>query len=364
MPKPVSKTKKTSKKGKNSKTTEKLGFFASLKLRHAKNKDRRAFRKQTKVKLHKSFKRSYREDYIRDAELPGLLSHAFATFRLIFKNWKIFLPLILFIIFFNVILVGLMSQDSYKVFQDALEETNENLAQGKLGAFGKAGLMLIGTITTGGLNRGMTEVQQVFMILLLIITWLTTIYLVRHIIAGHKVKFRDGLYNALTPFISTFCIVGIIFLELIPVFAVVIAYSAAVATEFLNTPFYALIFFIFAALLILLSAYLLSSSLIAMVAITAPGLYPMTALNTATDIVAGRRIRFIIRILFLFFVLSIIWIVVMMPIIMIDSALKSGMEWFNSVPLVPLSLLFMTIFSIVYSSTYIYLFYRKLLDMD
>ena len=354
-------SKKTTKK---TKKPESLGFFASVKLKIAKSKDRRAFRKDTRVSLHKSFKRSYKEDYNRKTELPGLLSHSHETFKVIFRNWKLFLPLILFIFVFNVILVGLMSQESYDTFRDALDETNENLAHGQLGNLGKAGLMLIGTITTGGLTRGMSEVQQVFMVFLVIVTWLVTIYLVRHILAGHKVKFRDGLYNALTPFISTFCIVGIIFIELIPIFIVTITYSAAVLTEFLNTPFYALVYFIFAALLVLLSAYLLSSSILALIAITAPGLYPITALNTASDIITGRRIRFITRVVFMFFVLAICWIVVMMPIIMIDTSLKQSIEWTQSIPAVQSALLFMTIFSVVYMSTYLYLFYRKLLDMD
>ena len=356
------KTQKTTKTSK--KTPEKLGFWANWKLNRAKRKDKRAFRNATKTKLHKSFKRSYREDYIRETNLPGLLSHANATFKVIFSNWKLFLSLILLIAIFNIILVGLMSEESYGTFKSALDETNENLTHGQLGAIGKAGLLLIGTITTGGLSRGMTEVQQVFMVILGVITWLVTIYLVRHILAGHKIKLRDGLYNALTPLISTFCVVGVIFLELIPIFAVIITYSAAVATEFLATPFYALVYFIFASLMIILSFYLLGSSLLALIAVTAPGLYPMTALNTASDIVAGRRIRFILRILFVFFILALCWIVVMIPIILLDTALKANIDWLTDIPIVSFFLLFMTIFSFVYMATYFYLFYRKLLDMD
>ena len=301
---------------------EKLGLFASIKLKLARKKDRRKLRQETKVKLHRSFKRSFREDYERKTEIPGLMSHSAYTFKIIFKNWKMFIPLIMLIVLSNIILVGLMSQESYDTFRDAVDETNENLAQGQLGNLGKAGLLLIGTITTGGLTRGMSEVQQVFMVILLIITWLVTIYLVRHILAGHKIKLRDGLYNALTPLISTFCVLGVIFLEMIPIFIVIITYSAAISTGFLETPFYALIYFIFAALLTLLSVYLVSGSLLAMIAVTAPGLYPMTAVNTATDLIAGRRIRFILRILYVFFVLAICWIVVMLPIIFIDNALR------------------------------------------
>ncbi len=359
MPKPRSK-KKVAKKSE----PEKLGFFASLKLNRAYRKDRRALRKNTKVKLHKSFKRSYKEDYDRKTELPSLTAHAIRTFKIIFSNKRIFIPLILLVVISNIILVGLMSQETYDNFQTALEETNENVAHGQLGNLGKAGLMLIGTITTGGLTRGMTEVQQVFMVIILVITWLTTIYLTRHILAGHKIKMRDGLYNALTPLVSTFCVVGVLFLELIPIFIVVVTYSAALATDFLSTPFYALIYFIFAILLIILSAYLLSSSFLAMIAITAPGLYPMTAINTANDLIAGRRIRFIIRLLYLFFVLAICWIVIMMPIILIDTTLSANIEWISNIPFVPLCLQIMTTFTIIYTAIYAYLFYRNLLDMD
>ena len=337
MPKQHSKSKKEE--------SVKLGLIPSIKLKLAKQKDRRKLREQTKVKLHKSFKRSYREDYDRKTEIPGLMAHTALTFKIIFQNKKIFIPLIILIVLSNIILVGLMSQESYDTFRDAVDETNENITQGQLGNLGKAGLLLIGTITTGGLA-------------------LVTIYLVRHILAGHKIKLRDGLYNALTPLISTFCVLGVIFLELIPIFIVIITYSAAISTGFLETPFYALIYFIFAALLTLLSVYLVSSSLLAMIAVTAPGLYPMTAVNTATDLIAGRRIRFIIRVFYAFFVLAICWIVVMLPVIFIDNILRENIEWLESIPIVSVFLLNMTVFSLIYLATYLYLFYRQLLDMD
>ena len=57
---------------------------------------RKPFKAQSKrVRLHKSFRRSYREDYVRDLEVPGIMYHIFATFKIIFKNWKLFLPLLI-----------------------------------------------------------------------------------------------------------------------------------------------------------------------------------------------------------------------------------------------------------------------------
>lgn len=321
-------------------------------------------RNKTKKNPHKSFRRSYHEDYSRELVAPGLLHHVMTTFRVIFKNWRIFLPLIIFIAIMNILLVGLMSEATYTQFQNTLDESFEGLENGQISQVARAGLLLISTVTTGGLTQGATEVQQVFGIFLFIVLWLCTIYILRHRLAGYKLKLRDALYNALTPFISTLSIALIILVELIPIALVVITYSAAVATEFLATPFYALVFFIFAALMIILSVYLVSGSLLALIAVSAPGLYPVVAIRTANDLIISRRIRWIIRVLFLFFVFAVVWVIIMLPLILLDLWLKSIWSWTEGIPFIPLALLLMTTFSAVYATAYLYLFYRHLLNFD
>ena len=343
----------------NSKKAKKQkNLFKILRLKLSQIKSRK------KVSPHKSFRRSYREDYTRDLEIPGLLSHAPSSFKIIFKNWKLFLPFLLIMVAADIFLVGIMSESSYVNFQTVLEETNTELADGKLGNFAKAGLLLVSTVTSGGLSSSLSESQQIFAVIVFLLIWLITIYLLRHLLAGHKIKLRDGFYNALTPLVSTFVVLMVAFLQAIPILIVVITYSAAVTTEFLSTPFYALIYFIFASLMLILSGYLLSSSLIALVAVTAPGLYPLPALKTASDLMMSRRIRFIIRLLYLIFVLALTWVVVMMPIITLDLWLKSFVSWLEGVPVVPFCLLLMTCFSFIYVSVYLYLYYRRLLDYD
>lgn len=317
--------------------------------------------RENKKNPHRSFRRSYHEDYARDFSAPGLLHHAMTTFQVIFKNWRIFLPLVILIVFLNILLVGLMSEETYTQFQDTL---NESLDGANVGQVVRAGLLLISTVTTGGLTQGASEVQQVFGVLLFVVLWLTTIYILRHRLAGHKLKLRDALYNALTPFISTLLIALTILVELIPIALVVIVYSAAVATNFLATPFYALVFFIFAALLIILSVYLVSGTLVALIAVSAPGLYPIVAIRTANDLIASRRIRWIIRVLFLFVVFAVLWVVVMLPLILLDLWLKDIWAWTEGIPFISLMLLLMSVFSAVYITTYLYLFYRHMLNFD
>ncbi len=316
----------------------------------------------SKVKLHKSFKRSYREDYIRPLKAPGLLNHAMTTLGFIFKNWKLFGTLALAVIIANIFLVGLMQEENYVTFQETLDETNEYLVGGQLSQMAKAGLLLISTITTGGLSQGTSEVQLFFAILLFIITWLVTIYLIRHLMAGNKPKMRDGLYNALSPLVSTVLVALVVFFHLIPIFAVIITLNFAQVTDFLSTPLHAFIYWLFAAGLTLLSFYLLPSSLLGLVSVSAPGMYPLTAIRTASDLMAGRRTKFILRLLFALFFLAVIWAVIMLPIILIDFAIKGGLEWTTGIPIVPFFLQLMTTFTFIYFTAYIYMFYRRLLD--
>lgn len=321
----------------------------------------KTYRKQ-RVRLHKSFRRSYREDYARETYLPGLLTHAMTSFKLIFKHWKTFLPFILLMTAGYIIGVGLMSEESYQEIQSSIDDQSAALANGELGNFAKAGLLLLSTITTGGLDSGTDEVGTLFTVLLFLIMWLVTVYLLRHYYAGHKIKLRDGIYNALGPFISTLIVFLVVFVQAIPLFLVIITYSAAVTTGFLATPFYALVYFVFAALMILLSLYCFASSLMALVAVTAPGMYPLNALSIASDLMAGRRLKLMVRIVYLVFVVTITYIIVMLPVILLDLLLKSAWDFLANVPIVPFMLLVTTCFVFIYLATYLFRYYRYLLD--
>ena len=134
-------------------------------------------RSQKKTNPHKSFRRSYREDYVRETNVPGIMYHILNTFRMIFKNWKLFLPLIIIAVVLNVVLVGIMSESSYKEFQTILDETSEEVTGGDIGNVAKAGLLLISTVTTGGLSGESSEASIVFGVIIFLIIWLTTIFL-------------------------------------------------------------------------------------------------------------------------------------------------------------------------------------------
>lgn len=319
-------------------------------------------KKRARLKLHHSFKRSYREDYVRGLQAPGLVAHATSTLKIIFKNWKLFGGLLAIIVFMNVVFVGLMSEDTYQTVQDSIDESSEVLQYGEVGRVAKSGLLLISTVATGGLTKGMTEVQQVFAFFFSAVTILVVVYYLRHLMAGNHPKIRDGLYNALTPLISTMLVLILVFIHLIPIFLFTIVYSTAIATDFLSQPLYAFLFWLFGSLLILLSAYLLPGSILALCASTVPGIYPMQAVHATTDMIQGRRTKFIIRMFFAMLFMAVIWVIVMLPLIWLDLVLKQNIEWVEGIPFIPLMLQIMTTFTVIYLTSYIYLFYRRMLD--
>ena len=106
--------------------------------------------------------------------------------------------------------------------------------------------------------------------------------------------------------------------------------------------------------MIILSGYLLSSSLIALVAVSAPGLYPLKALSAASDLMAGRRIKFILRLVAGVLALAIVWVIVMLPLILFDLWMKT-FEWTAGIPFVPICLNVMTCFTAIYVAAYLYL---------
>ena len=323
-------------------------------------------KKQDEVRLHHSFKRSYYEDYQRKTELPSLTSQASAAFKMFFKFWKIFLPLLLIFVGLYIFLIGAMSENTLADVKANVEQTNKDVADGKIGTVGKAGLTLLGIISTGGLTT-MNDAQVVIAVLLFTIIWLVTIYLARHLLAGHQeIKMRDGFYSALSPLVSTLVVGLIIFLEAIPIMLTIIVFQVALTTEFLSTPFYALLFFMFAALMITLSLYLLSSSFFAIIVVSAPGLYPLTAVRMAKNLIMGRRLRFLIRVFYLVIIVALLYLLLLMPAIILDGILKAQFAWLadSKIPFVAIIQLTITVFIFIYLSIYFYLFYRALLDYN
>ena len=312
---------------------------------------------------HRSFRRTRRRDYRRSLKLPGYFAFSAHVRRTLLANKKLFIGLALIYAVLTAILVGIASQDTYSTLTDTLRDTGSEVFQGDFAQIGQAGLLFV-TAMTGGISESLTEVQQDYAALNGLLVWLTTVWLLRNILAGHKVKLRDGLYNAAAPLLSTFLVGLVLIIQLLPLALALIGYSAALSTGLLASGVEAMLFWIVAALLATLSLYWMTSTFIALVVVTLPGMYPVRALKTAGDIVIGRRLRILLRLVWMLLGIIVAWAIVMIPIILLDTWLKGVWAEIAWLPVIPVALLIMSSLTIVWSASYVYLLYRKVVADD
>lgn len=314
-------------------------------------------------KFHRSFRLTKRRDYNKPIKLTGNIIFTKKVFGIIWKNKNLFIFLVLFYALATLLIVGLASQDTYTALRSTLDQTSGNFLTGFWGEIGKSGLMLT-TAITGGLSSGLSEVQQVYAGILLLITWLTTIWLLRNVMAGQKVKLRDGLYNASAPLIPTFLISLLALIQLLPLALAIIGYSAASTTGLLDSGIEAMLFWVVAFLLTTLSVYWLTGTLFSLIIITLPGMYPMRAIKSSSNLVYGRRLAVIYKIFWGLLITAIAWALIMIPTMMLENWLKTVWVFLDSIPIIPMLLLILTSITVVWLSSYIYIFYREVVDND
>lgn len=312
---------------------------------------------------HRSFRRSERRDYVRSLTLPGYWAFTTQVRRVLWQHRKLFALLVCTYGVLTVALVGIASQDTYSQLGDMLRDTSGELFKGNWGEIGKASLLLVSGVG-GAANENLTQVQQLYAAILGLFVWLTTVWLLRALLAGRTPNLRDGLYNAGSPVLSTFLVGLLGIVQLLPVAFAIVGFSVASGSGLLDSGIESMVFWVCAALLATLSLYWMTSTLLALVVVTLPGMYPMQAIKTAGDLVVGRRIRILLRLLWLFLMLAIIWLVIMIPIILFDVWLKGIWPVIEWLPIVPVALLVMSTLTVVWSASYIYLLYRKVVDDD
>jgi len=312
---------------------------------------------------HRSFKKTRRRDYVRSLKLPGYWAFTRYVRRTISKRKKLFLALILIYALLTALLVGIASQETYSELSQSLRDSSGDIFKGNWGSVGQAALLLFSG-ATGAYSDAISSNQQVTTVVMGLVAWLTTVWLLRAQLAGSAPKLRDGLYAAGAPIISTF-LVGLVFIvQLLPVAVALVAFSTGVATNVLDGGIETMLFWVVTALLSALSLYWTTSTFMALIIVTLPGMYPMKALKAAGDLVIGRRVRILLRILWLLILLVLTWAVVMIPLILFDTWLKGIFPAIDWLPLVPSAFLVLGTITVVWSASYIYLLYRKIVDDD
>lgn len=312
---------------------------------------------------HRSFRMTSRRDYKRSLSLPGYWSFTNHVRSVLWKNKKLFGGLILVYIVATIVISGFGAQEGYANLSQALKDGGGDLFQGNFGTIAQASLLLLSAVTTK-MSPNLTEAQSILGGLAFFYAWLATIWLLRNTLAGHSPRLRDGLYNSGSPVLATVTIGFIIMLQLLPAAIAVIVYGAAEQSGLLESGVSAMLVAIGTVLLGLLSVYWVTSSFIAMVIVTLPGMYPLHALKSAGDLVVGRRLRILLRLFWLLVVVVVTWAILVIPIILFDDWLKNTLPSISWLPLVPLVIIGLSSLTLVFVTSYIYLLYRRIVDDD
>ena len=312
---------------------------------------------------HRSFRRTRRRDYVRSLKIPGYFAFTAEAWRLLWQHKKLFGLLVLFYAVISGVFVGISSQSTFSDVSTLLENTGKNILTGAWGEIGKAGLLLL-SAASGSFAPQLSDVQQVYSVFIVLVTWLTTVWLLRAILNGHTPKLREGIYNSGAPIVPTFLIVILFFVQLAPFALAALGVTVAFATDFLSNGIIGMIFWLIVSLLAVLSLYWISSTILALVIVTLPGMYPLQAVKAAGDLVVGRRLRILLRLVWLVLTIGIGWAVIMIPIILLNKWLVSLIPFVNNIPIVPLTILIVTSIATVWTASYVYLLYRKVVDDD
>ena len=312
---------------------------------------------------HRSFRRTRRRDYTRSLTIPGYVSLTAQTLSVLRRHKKLFIGLVAVYVVCSIVIVNVLAQDTYSLLSDSINQAGSEL---ELGAFYQAGAIFLGVMTsmfTGGDTDSAYGIAQQFIAgMLVILIWLSTVWLLRAVSNKQDVRLRDGLYSSGGPFLATLLLFGLIFVQSLPIIIAVIGYSAAASSAILENTAILMLFWGAAFLLGVLSLYWMTTTAVALIIITLPGMYPMQALRLAGDIVVGRRIRVLLRLMWAVLLIVLTWAIVVIPAILLYELVTQYVSFVANIPLIPLVIVVMGAVSVVWGATYVYMLYRSIVN--
>lgn len=258
----------------------------------------------------------------------------------------------------SAVIVILTVTSQYSVYTEnavGVQSVSSEVATGFMGKVLETGV-LFATIVSGTLTTVLSESQQLLLSIVYVLSWLVTIWLLRHIFSGKRVSLRDGLYNSGAPLLSTILIALVAALQLMPLAIIVALLSVVSATGAVGG-----LVIVFASILVFAAAivtiYWLVSTMFAAIIVSIPGTYPAAALRSGREIVAGKRLQILKRFLWLGLVTIVAYIAILVPVLFVDTLTGYALSWITVTVNIILGLCLF-----VYATTYVYMLYRRIID--
>lgn len=278
-------------------------------------------------------------------KLPSTWRLTKSALQLIFRNWKLVLGVLVVYEILNMLLVrGLSGGTDVSQLKSALD----SLFSGVVGHI-TSGLtifaLLVGTSTSNSGANGATAYQS----LLILMVSLALVWAYRQLLAGKKIRIRDAYYQGMYPMVPVILVLLVVSIQFIPgligAWTYGIVTQNGIATGTLQQVLWGIFFF----LLVLLSLYMICSSIFALYIATLAEMTPMRALRSARELVRFRRWTVLRKVLFLPLWLLVIGALIMLPIILL---VPVAAQWIFFV---------LTMIGLAFGHAYMYTLYRELL---
>lgn len=313
-------------------------------------------------RTHRSFRLTRRREHGRELVLPGYIAYTAEIVGIVRRHARQVLWLVGVFTILSILLGGIVSQHTYAELSDTFKQVSDQVAGGQIDQLGQASLLAISLLVNP--TESLSDVQRLLLGLLSIWLWLVMVWLLRQWLMENRPSLRDAVYSSGGPFAASVLLAMVLVLQLVPLGIATLLYQGLAAADIAASGFGAMISGIALGLIATLSLYWATSTLIALVVVTLPGMYPMRALRAADDIVNGRRLRIMLRLLWGMACVALMWILILVPIMLLDAWAKSLWEWFRAWPLVPYVAMVLIASSGVWFSCYIYMLYRRIVDHD
>ena len=314
----------------------------NAKLKAPIEKSKTAKVRKLKTAQHRSFRPSKRIKH-PGPKLPGAFRLFGRALRLLRRHWKTLGGIILVYGFLQLVLVrglgaGLNLQELKTTLQDSFG------GQGGL----LTGVTLFGVLLGSG-GSGANPGTGLYQSLLVILVSLALVWALRQIQAGSRIRVKEAFYKGMYPLVPFVLVLLVISLQLVPAAIGSLIYGTVISGGIAVTAFEQVVWALLFFLLVLLSLYMVCSSIFALYIVTLPDMTPMKALRSARQLVLHRRWTVTRKVLFLPLALLVLAAALIIPLIIYLTPLAEPAFFVFSV----------TLLAVVHS--YMYTLYRELL---
>ncbi len=281
-------------------------------------------------------------DDVISRQLPGAFTLLKGSLWVVRTNWKVCLGIMTVYSVLSLLLVQSLSGSDV----NSIKTTLTSMTEGPWG--GLISSLAVFAYMAGSTSSGGNSAAGAYQFMLLLITSLAIIWVLRQAYANKKMRVRDSYYKGMYPLVTFLLVFLVVMLQLLPAIIGSAIYSTVTSTIG-ATGLEMIVWGIVLFLSVIISLYLLTSSLIALYVVCLPDMTPLVALRSARELVRSRRWTVMRKIIFLPIFLSVVGALLIISII------------FVAAPLAPFALLLANAAGLVLFHSYMYRLYRELL---